>query len=93
MSDFLSSAHHLKPLHEESVSSPSDPMLRRLLQPGTTPHVCVVGAGIAGLRCAEVLINHGLKVTMFEGRDRVGGRVSVLVVDRPQELISQGSTR
>ena len=55
-------------------------MLRRLLKPGARPHVCVVGAGIAGLRSAAVLINHGVKVTMFEGRNRIGGRVRVLSV-------------
>ena len=38
--------------------------------------VCVVGAGISGLRCAEVLAQQGLKVTILEGRDRIGGRVS-----------------
>ncbi|KAI9871352.1 MAG: hypothetical protein M1830_002993 [Pleopsidium flavum] len=30
---------------------------------------------MAGLRCAEVLINHGIKVTILEGRNRTGGRV------------------
>jgi NADPH-dependent 2,4-dienoyl-CoA reductase/sulfur reductase-like enzyme len=39
------------------------------------PHVCIVGAGFAGLRCAEILVERGIKVTMFEGRDRTGGRV------------------
>ena len=43
----------------------------------TTPniHVCVVGAGIAGLRCASVLLEKGVKVTILEARDRIGGRV------------------
>ena len=40
------------------------------------PHVCVVGAGVAGLRCADVLLDAGIKVTVNEGRDRIGGRVS-----------------
>jgi|SRR5690242_18725723 len=48
------------------------PMLRSAV--GRIPHIGVVGAGVAGLRCAEVLLNHGAKVTVFEGRDRVGGR-------------------
>ena len=39
-------------------------------------HVCIVGAGLAGLRCAEILIEHGVRVTMIEARDRIGGRVS-----------------
>ncbi|KAI9678030.1 MAG: hypothetical protein M1817_005974 [Caeruleum heppii] len=34
-----------------------------------------VGAGMAGLRCAEILIHYGIKVTILEGRDRIGGRV------------------
>lgn len=39
-------------------------------------HVCIVGAGLAGLRCAEILIDEGVKVTIIEARDRIGGRVS-----------------
>ena len=37
--------------------------------------VCVVGAGLAGLRCAEVLAEEGVNVAVFEARDRIGGRV------------------
>lgn len=39
------------------------------------PHVAVIGAGMAGLRCADILIQNGVKVTLFEARNRVGGRV------------------
>lgn len=39
------------------------------------PHVAVIGAGLAGLRCAEVLIQGGAKVTVVEARDRFGGQV------------------
>lgn len=39
------------------------------------PHVCVIGAGFAGLRCAEILSEAGITVTILEGRDRIGGRV------------------
>ncbi|KAL3466698.1 hypothetical protein BJX64DRAFT_214887 [Aspergillus heterothallicus] len=39
------------------------------------PHVAVIGAGFAGLRCADILIQNGARVTIFEARDRVGGRV------------------
>jgi ribulose 1,5-bisphosphate synthetase/thiazole synthase len=49
-------------------------MIRRAA--GKIPHICIVGAGIAGLRCADVLLKQGAKVTILEGRDRVGGRVS-----------------
>lgn len=40
-------------------------------------HVCVVGAGVSGLRCAEVLLQNGCQVTILEARDRIGGRVSL----------------
>ncbi|KAE9375666.1 FAD/NAD(P)-binding domain-containing protein [Stipitochalara longipes BDJ] len=39
-----------------------------------TPEICVVGAGLAGLRCADILLQHGFKVTILEARDRIGGR-------------------
>lgn len=58
----------------ETVNGTEVPMIRRAV--GKIPHVCIVGAGVAGLRCADVLLQHGVKVTIFEGRDRVGGRVS-----------------
>ncbi|KAL4796941.1 flavin-containing amine oxidase [Aspergillus venezuelensis] len=38
-------------------------------------HVGIIGAGFAGLRCAEVLINGGAQVTILEARNRIGGRV------------------
>lgn len=38
-------------------------------------HVGIVGAGISGLRCANVLLNRGFKVTILEARDTIGGRV------------------
>lgn len=37
--------------------------------------VGIVGAGFAGLRCADVLLRRGVKVTIFEARNRIGGRV------------------
>ena len=35
--------------------------------------VIVVGAGIAGLCAARELVDRGLRVTLFEARDRIGG--------------------
>ncbi|KAF4975510.1 hypothetical protein FZEAL_7696 [Fusarium zealandicum] len=43
--------------------------------PSSKPHVAVVGAGLSGLRCADILLQHGFKVTVIEGRNRVGGRL------------------
>jgi monoamine oxidase len=40
--------------------------------------VVVVGAGLAGLVCARELGQFGFRVTVFEARDRVGGRVLTL---------------
>ncbi|MEY2444001.1 MAG: monoamine oxidase, partial [Ilumatobacteraceae bacterium] len=39
------------------------------------PDVVIVGAGLAGLRCAEALVDRGADVVVLEARDRVGGRV------------------
>jgi hypothetical protein len=41
----------------------------------------VVGAGVAGLRCARLLAEHGLDVVVVERDDRVGGRVRTDDVD------------
>jgi glycine/D-amino acid oxidase-like deaminating enzyme len=49
------------------------------------PNICIVGAGIAGLRCAAILHENGFDVTILEARSRVGGRV------RPP-LLSSGVT-
>lgn len=37
--------------------------------------VIVIGAGISGIRCAQVLINNGYKVCILEGNNRIGGRL------------------
>ena len=47
---------------------------------GFNPHtyskrVCVIGAGVSGLRAAGLLAAAGLEVTILEARDRIGGRV------------------
>jgi len=45
---------------------------------GKKTRVAVIGAGFAGLRATDVLVRHGVPVTIFEARNRVGGRVSFL---------------
>ena len=46
-------------------------------QTSDQPHVGVIGAGLAGLRAAGVLLDQGFNVTLIEARDRIGGRVSL----------------
>ncbi|ESZ90363.1 hypothetical protein SBOR_9254 [Sclerotinia borealis F-4128] len=43
--------------------------------PTLSPKICIIGAGLSGLRCADVLLQQGFDVTILEGRDRIGGRV------------------
>ncbi|KAL2269170.1 hypothetical protein VTJ83DRAFT_4016 [Remersonia thermophila] len=45
------------------------------LSPSRRPHIGIIGAGFAGLRCADVLLRNGFRVTILEGRNRLGGRV------------------
>ncbi|KAL2261833.1 hypothetical protein VTK26DRAFT_3217 [Humicola hyalothermophila] len=45
------------------------------LDPNSRPHIGIVGAGVAGLRCADVLLRNGFRVTILEARSRVGGRI------------------
>jgi uncharacterized protein with NAD-binding domain and iron-sulfur cluster len=58
-----------------------------------SPHVCIVGAGISGLRCAESLIRHGMKVTIIEARDRIGGRVGSYIDFKLQILLCSYQVR
>jgi monoamine oxidase len=50
----------------------------RAVRAGVTPSpsadVAIVGAGLAGLVCADTLRTAGIAATLYEGRDRVGGR-------------------
>ncbi|KAI8948407.1 flavin-containing amine oxidoreductase [Xylaria longipes] len=48
---------------------------RRAQTLGRLPRIGIIGAGFAGLRCADVLLQHGFDVTLIEGRNRLGGRV------------------
>lgn len=41
-----------------------------------TRHICVIGAGVSGLRCATVLLEGSCDVTIIEARNRIGGRIA-----------------
>jgi len=47
-------------------------------QPSLLTDVLIIGAGFAGMTAALQLAQHGLKVTILEAKDRVGGRVLTL---------------
>src|SRR5947209_9996577 len=49
--------------------------LSRIKVQMSSPDVLIVGAGVAGLSAAIEVANAGLRVTILEARDRVGGRV------------------
>lgn len=69
------------PLSACSQTSQENPVI------GTSaPRVVVVGAGLGGLCCAYRLAQAGVEVEVYEGSDRVGGRVLT-----GQKLFSDGS--
>ena len=49
-------------------------------QSGSTD-ILVIGAGLAGLRCASVLADHGRDVRVWEAASEVGGRVRTDIVE------------
>jgi len=69
------------PLKRYAIASQSLPQQRitiprgHLSAMGKIPRVAIIGAGVSGLRCADILGQNGAQVTIFEARDRVGGRV------------------
>jgi len=52
-----------------------------LAKPGQSD-VIVLGAGVSGMQAAWMLEQQGMKVTVIEARERVGGRIWTLL-DQP----------
>ncbi len=48
------------------------------------PTVAIIGAGMAGLSCAQVLAASGWSVTLFDKGRRPGGRMASRLLDTPQ---------
>lgn len=62
--------------------------VRHPAEPGTArvtgdQHVVVVGGGIAGLGAATVLLERGVRVTLVEACEQLGGRVRAWPTSRP----------
>ncbi|KAI1438419.1 FAD/NAD(P)-binding domain-containing protein [Xylaria sp. CBS 124048] len=77
----LKSYHHpaIADFREVNLSKPVDMAARlgkrRAQIQGRQPRIGIVGAGVSGLRCADILLQNGFEVTLLEGRNRLGGRV------------------
>jgi len=41
----------------------------------TAHHVVIIGAGMAGIKAAHILAKRGLRITIVEGNDYIGGRM------------------
>lgn len=54
--------------------------LRRAADDGE--RVAIIGAGLAGATAAALLVADGLQVTVFEARDRIGGRIHSVVDEK-----------
>ena len=52
--------------------------------------VAVVGAGIAGLACANELLRKGVNAHVYEASSRVGGRISTLRGYFPGQVVERG---
>ena len=45
------------------------------------PKIAIIGAGLAGLYCGKILLQHGYDVEVFEKSDRIGGRMKTDELD------------
>jgi monoamine oxidase len=57
----------------------------------TEANLIVIGAGLSGLESARTLEENGLRVTVLEGRRRIGGRLYTLL-DLPGQPEVGGNT-
>lgn len=74
---YASVQRHKSTLHPAAVGRklPLSARKYQLALMGKIPHVGIIGAGVSGLRCADILAQNGAKVTILEARNRIGGRV------------------
>ncbi len=74
----------------ETVSV-SPPAARTSSSSTTTRRVIVIGAGLAGLACAERLVRRGCQVTLLEATNRVGGRTRAIRDFVPGAVLEMGA--
>lgn len=55
-----------------------------------TPHVCIVGAGVAGMAAAQTLNEKGLRVTVIEKESMAGGKASSYVDEDSGYTVEHG---
>lgn len=67
--------HNPQPSHKLPTQAGRDSPVRSAI---------VVGGGLAGISAALALAKHGLRVTLIEGRSRLGGRTGSFTVDHAQ---------
>ncbi|CAK4030581.1 flavin containing amine oxidase like [Lecanosticta acicola] len=60
----------------DGASNSNSDMVRTATAKSRQITIGIVGAGFAGLRCADLLLQAGCKVTILEARNRLGGRVA-----------------
>ena len=53
-------------------------------------NVVIIGAGLGGLTCAYRLMRHGISSTVYESRDRVGGRCWTIRVFENAQTVEHG---
>ena len=87
--DLATSLHNSSTEDSHQASDNSGSVNMQRVRLGKPPKVAVIGAGMSGLRCADVLTRAGAHVTMFEARNRIGGRVHQ--VDNGGYLVDTGS--
>lgn len=74
-----------------ALASVTGPLDHAFAAPGSTPSIAVVGAGLAGLACADRLREAGIVATVYEAAtNRVGGRVRSLSGVFPGRTIELG---
>ena len=72
-----------------SIATPIE-RLRASAPPRTAPSVGIVGAGLAGLACADALADRGIVASVYEAGLRTGGRCLSLRGFFPQQVGERG---